>query len=354
MKWLPDWDRVKGHHVKWWQRDGLVLYLTAPRDEPIEAVPEPAPPPDLRTRWLDPVYRRQDAEHRLAHTFYAADAFPILLPMIGPGSLGTFLGAEPHFMPTTVWYEACVTDPESYGPIRFEPNGNRWLDAHLALIDEALAHADGRYCVGMPDLIENIDTLAAMRGNEAILLDLVTRPEWVKRSIDQINEAFFASFDLLDDRLRDADGGNGFVFNIWGPGKTAKVQCDFACMISPAMFEAFVVPALSAQCDWLDYSLFHLDGTNAMQHLDALLAIEGLNAIEWTPQAGRPQGGSPVWYDLYRRIRAGGKGVQAVGVKHDEVIPLIEAVGPRGLYIMAAAPDPATAEALAAQVEQYR
>ena len=44
--------------------------------------------------------------------------------------------------------------------------------------------------------------------------------------------------------------GGGVVFGafrIWGPGKTAKVQCDASAMFSPAMFEQFVVPALTEE-----------------------------------------------------------------------------------------------------------
>jgi hypothetical protein len=114
----------------------------------------------------------------------------------------------------------------------------------------------------------------------------------------------------------------------------AKVQCDFSCMIGPEMFKEFVVPPLAEQCARLDYSMYHLDGTQAVHHLDALLAIDSLDAIEWTPQAGLPGGGDPQWYDIYRRIKAAGKSVQALGVGLNEIEPLIDAVGPEGLYIM--------------------
>jgi hypothetical protein len=121
-------------------------------------------------------------------------------------------------------------------------------------------------------------------------------------------------------------------------------------MISEAMFREFVVPALTKQCEWLDYSMHHLDGTQAMHHLDALLEIEALDAIEWTPQAGIPNGGSPQWYDLYRRIKAAGKSVQAIGVKPNEVEPLISAVGAEGLFIMTRAETESEARALLRRV----
>jgi hypothetical protein len=178
----------------------------------------------------------------------------------------------------------------------------------------------------------------------------------VHTSLAEINQAFFTSFDLIYEKIKDADGGNAFAaFQIWGPGKTAKLQCDFSAMISPRMFRTFVVPCLSSQAEWLDYSLFHLDGTTCIQHLDALLEIKALNAIEWTPQAGRPGGGSSEWFPLYRRIKAGGKGIQAIGVEPDEVVPLLDELGPDGTFILMAYPlEPGPAEMLLKSIEPYR
>jgi len=359
MKWKPDWPQAKANFVKWWRGEGLVLWLTSPRAEPHEPIEEPPRPDDLVTRWTDPVFRCRQAEHGMSRTHYHAEAAPFLSTQIGPGSLGTFLGARPEFAEDTVWYEPCIADPDTYGPIRFEPEGNRWLDVHLALIDEAVRRADGRYLVGVPDLIENLDTLAALRGTEPMMIDLIERPEWVLEKVDEINEAFFAAFDLIHRRVADEDGGNAFVFEIWGPGKTAKIQCDLCCMLSPAMFQRFVVPALTAQCDWLDYSLYHLDGEDCCQHLDALLGIDSLTAIEWTPRLlytgeANEAGGSPKWFDLYRRIRAGGKAVQAICVWPEQVVPLLDALGPEGMYLSVGAGDEATAEKLLRDVEQFR
>lgn len=355
MRWKPDWFAAKADFIQWWDRRGLVLWLTCPRAAPIEPVPAPPPPPaDHQVRWCDPAFRLADAEYAMANRRFLADAFPCFVAQIGPGSLGTFLGARPHFDAATVWYEPCIADPDSFGSIRFSPDGNHWWDVHVRLVAEAVRLSAGRYRVGLPDLIENLDTLAAMRGGALLMTDLVDRPAWVHRRLAEINQAFFAAFDLLYEMVRDEDGGNAFVFDIWGPGRTAKVQCDCSCMISARMFREFVVPYLRAQCDWLDYSLYHLDGTQALHHLDALCGIDSLDAIEWTPQAGRPGGGDPSWFDLYRTIRKAGKAVQAIDVRPDEVVPLIEAVGPEGLFIKTAARDEAEAERLLARVQQYR
>jgi 5-methyltetrahydrofolate--homocysteine methyltransferase len=208
------------------------------------------------------------------------------------------------------------------------------------VLEHAIAKSSGRWLVGCWDLIENLDTLAQLRGPQEMLIDLLEHPEWVEASMWQINQAYFECYDSIEPLIRDPWGGTTFnAFQLWGLGRTIKVQCDFSCMVSPQMFGRFVVPALAAQCAWADNALYHLDGTQAVQHLDALLAIDSLDGIEWTPQAGIPRGGDPMWYDLYRRIKAAGKIVQAIEVEHDQVLPLIDAVGPEGLYIQATAPD---------------
>jgi len=72
---------------------------------------------------------------------------------------------------------------------------------------------------------------------------------------------------------------------------------------------------------------------DAIRHLDAILEIPELKAVQWTPGYGQPQGGDPCWYDLYRRIKAAGKAVMPCWVRPDELKPLLDAVGPEGLNI---------------------
>jgi hypothetical protein len=357
LSWKPNWPETQAAFTRWWNRDGMLIYLTA--NSPAPRKPELAPdhPSDITTTWLDPVYRRKQAEHDLSRTHFLAEAIPIFDTQIGPGSLSTFLGARPEFAVDTVWYWPCIKDPDRYGPIRFSAENNPWLDAHLALVDEGIKHTNGRYLVSIPDMIENLDTLASLRGDSLLLFDMIERPAWVIEKISEINQAYFAAFDLIFDRVKDEQGGCVFsAFRVWGPGKTAKIQCDISATISAKMFRKFVQPGLQEQVRWLDFSIYHLDGTTCFQHIDPLLEIDGLNAIEWTPQAGKPGGGSPEWFDLYRRIKAGGKSVQCIGVEDEEVIPLLDAIGPDGVYILLNDRDRTLdqAEALLKSIEAYR
>jgi hypothetical protein len=164
-------------------------------------------------------------------------------------------------------------------------------------------------------------------------------------------EAYQRIYDII--RLEDCSSAYG-AFRLWGPGKVAKVQCDPAAMFSPDMFLRFVVPGLTEQCEWLDHSMFHLDGTQAMCHLDSLLDIQALDAIEWTPQAGIERGGNPRWFDMYRKILDAGKAVQVVGISADEVIPLLDAIGGKGVYVLTSFDSYDEADRLMEEVKAYR
>ena len=100
--------------------------------------------------------------------------------------------------------------------------------------------------------------------------------------------------------------------------------------------------------------MFHLDGHQCLCHLDALLSIDALDAIEWTTDPQVPTGGDPCWYGLYRRILDAGKSVQVPGVQREHIVPLLDAVGPKGMYIMTAFEGERSAEQALRLVEPYR
>lgn len=355
LAWKPDWPTAMAHHVQWWHGEGLVLHVDAPRAEPrLPDPPAPEAPPTVREQLLDPDYRARFNEHHLARAALVGDTVPHASTNVGAGDLAAMLGAGWRFTHETVWYEPVIDDPENHPPLSFDP-GNGPFRELMAMTRANVERAAGRYLVGITDIIENIDILSAMRDPQTLMMDLIERPAWVRRRVDEINLAYFDAFDRFYELTKDPAGGNVFAaFNVWGPGKSAKVQCDACAMFSPAMFREFVTPALTEQCRWLDFSMYHLDGPDALVHVDELLAIEPLHAIEWTPGAGQPGGGDPCWFDLYRRIKAGGKSVQAIGVRYDQVIPLLDAVGPDGMYLMTNARSEDDALALVEKVEAYR
>ena len=357
--WKPNWEETKQHFRQWWQHEGLVIgqWGGGPRRQPREETGDPGVPESRKEGYTNARWRAASNHYGLARQEFPMDVLPVSGLNIGPGSLALCLGSQPGFAESTVWFEPTMhtyTEPETLPPLRFDP-ANRWWRVHEATARAAAELGKGKYLVGCPDLVENIDILAALRDPQTLLMDMLDRPEWVEQKVEEINQAWFEVYSRLYEIIALEDGSSAFdAFRIWGPGKTAKVQCDAAAMFSPAMFERFVVPALTRQCEWLDYSMFHLDGSECICQLDLLLSINALDAIEWTPDPNVPGGGDPAWYDMYRRILAAGKSVQALGVTEEQLVPLLDAVGGKGMYIMTELRDEAQVERVARAVEPYR
>jgi len=336
----------------------ISINVEEPLDVPHEDVEDPGPHSSTDAKYIDAVWRAKENHYRMSRTWYPADTLPIARTMIGPGSLAMFLGSEPSFSEKTVWFNHCIKDvaePEKLPPLKLDKS-SKWWDISLEVLKETAALAKDKYLVGFQDLIENIDILASLRDNQTLLLDMIERPEWVSEKVDEINQAWFEAYDAMYEILKYDDDSSVFeAFSIWGPGKTAKLQCDASAMFSTAMFRKFVCPALTEQCNFLDHSLFHLDGHQCIPHLDALLEIEALDVIEWTPDPMVPRtGGNPYWYPMYKRILDAGKCVQAVSVQPDEIIPLLDAVGGKGMFLMGYTANRADLEKILPKLDQFR
>jgi hypothetical protein len=101
-------------------------------------------------------------------------------------------------------------------------------------------------------------------------------------------------------------------------------------MISKAMFDDMFLPGLRNECAHTRASIYHLDGPGALHHLDSLLGIPELNAIQWVYGAGK--GPATRWLDVYRKCQAAGKSIQ-LGVSLDELEIVIGNLKPEGVWL---------------------
>ena len=102
-------------------------------------------------------------------------------------------------------------------------------------------------------------------------------------------------------------------------------------MVSPAMFERFVLPHLAYMTERLDFSRYHLDGTCQMRFLDLLRTLPRLSGIQWNPEPGA---GSPLqWLDALRAIRRHGFCLTVGCGSAQEATELTRALGPDGLLL---------------------
>lgn len=333
MTWKLNWPESQQRYFNWWNGKGVLINMWEHLQAgvtPHADVLIPLPAKDLNQRWFDPEWRADELNHYMAHSSFLADIPPVANTRLGPGSLAAMLGGVLEGGEDTIWIHP---DPHPQEDIIFDQENAVWK-LHKDLLRACKQRAKGNYYVGMPDLMEGLDILAAIRGTDTVLMDTVMNPELLEYQLKQVNEIYFRVFDELYDIIREGDEMAFCYFSIWGPGKVSKLQSDISIMISEDDFRRFALPYLREQCQKIDYTLYHLDGVGAIRHLDAILEIEELNAIQWTPGVGEPQGGDPKWYNLYRQILARGKSVMPCWVAVNELSPLLDNVGTDGLNIL--------------------
>ena len=330
--WKSNLEETKQRYINWWNHKGIILNMWEHFQEGVQPHAEimpPAPAKDLSQKWFDPQWRAEYLDWYVAHSSLKADILPVANTQLGPGSQSAILGGVFEGGEDTIWIHP---NPDFTDEIVFNPEHPNWI-LHKELLKACKAKANGHYFVGMPDLMEGLDVLAALKGTDRVLLDTVMQPEILEQQMQQINDIYFKVFDELYDIIREGDEMAFCYFSSWAPGKMSKLQSDISTMISQDDYRRFVQPFIREQCQKIDYTLYHLDGVGAMHHLPALLEIEELNAIQWTPGVGEPQGGSPKWYDLYKKILAGGKSVMACWVTLDELKPLLDHIGADGVHL---------------------
>jgi len=309
--YVEDWGRVRERFIKWWAREPLdyplmkIIARGKPHDKSrlarVEAYADAA---DMYTNTEKMIanFRNSCETH-----YFLEDSFPSFSMNFGPGSLALYVGSEPVFTHDTVWFTETMKDIDDQAALRYDPD-NRWWAKHRGMFVKAMELAGGDFLVDIPDIVENIDILAALRGPQNLCYDLMDEPESVKKALSRLNAIYFNYYDAIYDIVKEPDGSSAYTaFAIWGPGKTAKVQCDFNVMMSPAQFREFVLPGLQEQCGKLDNCIFHLDGPDAIKHAPAIMEIENLNALQWTCGEGNPDAGSERWFSLYETVLDAGK-----------------------------------------------
>jgi 5-methyltetrahydrofolate--homocysteine methyltransferase len=310
LEYKPDMDEARDRLTAWWQGEDIgrpALLLQAPREQPVEEVPVRPQPEGWVTRYSisDYEYRVYLGRTGCINTHYLAESTPFVSPDLAPNCLALFLGCHGVDMPGTVWCEPFITEPGDE-VVRFDPENIYWRFS-WKLGQELKRLGEGKFLLQFPDFIEGLDTLAAMRGSEELLIDLVERPEWVSQMMNRITEVYFEYYDRFYELIKDERGGS--VFWAWAPGRMCKLQCDFSAMISPTMFAEFMMPVLRSMTPRFDHCMYHWDGPGAIPHQDLILSLPELDVVQWTPGAGVEHASDPRWFPLHHKTIAAGKKV---------------------------------------------
>ena len=250
---------------------------------------------------------------------YHGEAYPDIAPYLGPGSLSTFIGAKPIYSNKTIWFRETSDDLKDIidrckrlqKPGKADSSDEfKWYRWTMDSAKFYVKEASGRYKPSMPDLEQNLDILSAAMGPERLLLEIIDNPALVHEALSYLYDVWEDAFMKISDIIMDNDGYTAYTsYNIMGKGRTSVLQSDISCMLSREMFREFELPYLRKQCEKLDNVIYHLDGPGAIRHLDDILSIDKINAVQWVPGSGQPGNADPMYYDMYDKIAGAGKGL---------------------------------------------
>ncbi|MEI6083079.1 MAG: hypothetical protein WCS70_02130 [Verrucomicrobiota bacterium] len=329
MKFKPDFATTAARFEAWWRGEvmdrppvTLAVQPTQPYRGPVSQHAT------LRERWLDAEFQVATAIARMEQTDYLGDSLPIFFSNIGPEITATLLGCELEFGEHTSWSKPVVHEAGQWEEIIARPPD--FQNVYWQTMERATALArdrcDDRYLVGITDLHDSFDMLAGLRDPQQLCVDLLDCPELVRRVAVHAAHVFAQAFD----RCYKPGAGSTCWTPFYHAGPAYVPSCDFWCMIAPELARDLVVPTKHIEMAALERSIFHLDGPQALKHLDTTLTLPGLTALQWVYGAG--QGPAARWLDVYRRALAAGKSVQVIAETPADAFAVLDALGPRGVW----------------------
>lgn len=343
----PDYEQSYQRIEAFWERELIdrpvvQFHVSKP---PEECVPLPvsghATPAE---RWLDTAFQVEYKVAQLSNQVFIGDALPVAWPNLGPEVFSSFYGCPIHFGDYgTSWTEPILHDWSEVGRIRLDWQSPYLLKLH-EMTDALLEAGRGRFITGMTDWHPGGDAIAAFRDPQELAVDMIAHRDEVRALLARIEGDYFQVYDMFYEKLRAA----GQPISTWTPlaceGRYYVPSNDFSIMIGPQMFEDLFLPGLARECAFLDHSIYHLDGPGALRHLDSILSIPDLDALQFVPGAGNEE--FRRWVDVYRTAQAAGKGIQVI-CRLDEIDLIMETLDPHGVFLsVSGVPSPAAGEEL--------
>jgi hypothetical protein len=327
MKYKPDWEEAQGRLTALWngeRTDRPCIAVTAPSGQDVTP---PDPPTNARDKWLDPDWICRDALARLEGTWWGGEAVPSYLLN---GGWVVCLGGTPQFDHNTIWFQQVEVDCSHPSPFKFDPD-DPWFCSFQELYS-SVAEMAGRddFLVGQACILPANDLLSMLMGTQEFLMRLVQEPDWMADAIvGGAREMVRARRTLqagIQDRHEFWYGLAGWM-PFWAPEPFAGTQSDVSCMLSPEMYDRFIVPELDVYGEAYGAVWYHLDGCDARQHLPRLLSLPYLRVVQYTPTPNEPPNG-PEHLDFYRQIQDVGKIVH-IELPPENIQPLAEQLDPR-------------------------
>lgn len=209
-----------------------------------------------------------------------SDVIQPFTPAFGIPWVEAIAGSPILVHPGTLWAGPCLDDYADRPPIKFDP-GNPWLRKLIEFTEALVATSNGRFPVALPQMRGPLDVLAALRTSEGMALDLIERPEAVRTVLGELTDLWIGIAEAVLEVIPPFAGGYCTRMKMWAPGRAVTPQNDASSLISPQMYEEYLLPLDRRIVSRFPYHSFHLHSTEHHQ-IDGLLTLENLTAIQLT------------------------------------------------------------------------
>ncbi|MBX7258631.1 MAG: hypothetical protein K1Y02_19880 [Candidatus Hydrogenedentes bacterium] len=327
----PTFPKIAHRLEAWWHQDCIdrPVFIASYNGNPSRPITRRLELLQSPLAWLEA--KRAD----MAQIRYVGDAIPNVRADFGPVLLGPMLGGSLEFGADTGWTHAFINDDWSNAPDWILRDDNPWWKLLRELTDLVAEDARGNYIVCTPDLGGSADVLLNLRGPENLCVDVMMQPDFIRDQIDAIYPAWREAFTGLYRRAMQAGAGLFHWLCLWSNRPYMVPACDFNYLISPEVFNSVCLPDIARQAATVGRAVFHLDGSGAARHIDALLEVPDIKAIQFTPGEGTPS--ALPWVDMFKKIQAKGKSV-LIFAPANEVLTLCDELKPEGLAFSVTVP----------------
>lgn len=329
---IPDWEKRLQRQDAFWDNaiiDRPVIHIVLPKENPEYPTPPEKQWSSLGDKWLDAEYIAEKKLAQVMNKEYLGDALPKAWPNMGPEVFSAFCGTEMEYGEATCWSIPNLETWDDVDQIRFSEDNFYWQKL-LEMTDALLEAGKNKFYTGITDLHPGADAVAAFRDPAKLAIDLMEKPEQVKKLVDYTGKLMNWIVDYFYNKLHFHHKQAITTWtSILSTRKWYIPSSDFSAMISEDMFREFFLPGIEQECRHLDGSIYHLDGPGALRHLDSLLEIDELNAVQWVYGAGN--GKASDWMDVYKRCQEAGKGIQ-IGLYPDELDYFMDELNPEGVW----------------------
>jgi hypothetical protein len=333
FEFKPDYEITKKRFDGFWERELLdrplvQFHLQKPIDE-CQAVPITGDA-KKRDNFHDVVDQAERYLINLSNQLFLGDTLPVACPSLGPAAMAAFYGCKYHLSDDgTGWNDPMgnLVAGQTILDLDWE---NPWLNHLHKLTDALLEIGAGRFIIGMSDWFTGGDCLSAILGPMRLAAALIENPDWVRNSLDRMQLDFERLYLGFHNKLKQTGQPTTTWVPLLSEGKYYVVANDFSTMVSAGMYRDIFLSEIKLECAFLDHSVYHLDGPDALRHLDAILELEDLDGVHFVPSPGNASFAR--WADVYRRIQAAGKCL-LVNCGLAEVEEMLRVLKPEGLLL---------------------